>query len=97
MRLRSEIRQHFFRFFEYEVVWDVVTYQEVDRFNLSKTLVNVTELLVIPTPLRQNVAYIQYYILLTNFVFMGVVPMAIMIIFNVLVVRAVNEANRKAS
>ena len=37
----------------------------------------------------------QYYILLTNFVFMGIVPSGIMIVFNVLVVRAVNEANKR--
>ena len=37
----------------------------------------------------------QFYILLTNFVIMGLVPSGIMIVFNVLVVRAVNEANKR--
>ena len=37
----------------------------------------------------------QFYILLTNFIIMGLVPSGIMIVFNVLVVRAVNEANKR--
>jgi hypothetical protein len=37
----------------------------------------------------------QYYILLTNFVFMGILPAIIMIIFSVLVVRAVDEVNKR--
>ena len=45
--------------------------------------------------LRQDPRYVQYYILVTNFIFMGIIPSIIMIIFNVLVVRAVNEANKK--
>ena len=52
-------------------------------------------LVVAQTELRANVAYIQYYILVTNFIFMGIIPSIIMIIFNVLVVRAVNEANQR--
>ena len=47
------------------------------------------------TELRSDLRYIQYYILVTNFIFMGIIPSLIMIIFNVLVVRAVNEANQK--
>ena len=40
-------------------------------------------------------SFLQFYILLTNFVIMGLVPSGIMIVFNVLVVRAVNEANKR--
>ena len=57
--------------------------------------VNKTFLVVEQTELRSNIEYIQYYILLTNFIFMGIIPSIIMIIFNVLVVRAVNEANQR--
>ncbi len=39
--------------------------------------------------------YIQYYILTANFVVMGIGPCVIMVIFNVLVVRAVDEANKR--
>ncbi len=56
---------------------------------------NRTMLMVSQTDLRANRNYIQYYILVTNFIFMGIIPSIIMIIFNVLVVRAVNEANQR--
>ena len=58
-------------------------------------LVNRSILVVEQTELRKNIQYVEYYILLTNFIFMGIIPSIIMIIFNVLVVRAVNEANQR--
>ncbi len=48
-----------------------------------------------PTSLRMSKDYIQYYILTANFVVMGIGPCVIMVIFNVLVVRAVDEANKR--
>ena len=57
--------------------------------------INKTFLVVEQTDFRKDKNYIQYYILLTNFIFMGIIPSIIMIIFNVLVVRAVNEANQR--
>ena len=40
-------------------------------------------------------SFLQYYILVTNFIFMGIVPILIMVVFNVLVVRAIKEANER--
>ncbi|CAB4056405.1 unnamed protein product [Lepeophtheirus salmonis] len=56
---------------------------------------NLTVFSVEQTALRKDPLYIQWYILIANFVFMGVFPSIIMIVFNLLVVRAVNEANKK--
>ena len=56
---------------------------------------NKTYTIVEQTNLRSDPRYIQYYILVTNFIFMGIIPSIIMVIFNVLVVRAVNEANQR--
>ena len=55
-----------------------------------KPSINLSRVLFLP-----SFSSLQYYILLTNFVFMGIVPSGIMIVFNVLVVRAVNEANKR--
>lgn len=39
--------------------------------------------------------FFQYYILLANFMFMGILPCIVMVTFNVLVVKAVDEANAR--
>jgi hypothetical protein len=49
----------------------------------------------LPPPSCQNVEYITYYILLANFIFMGIMPCAVMIFFNMLVARAVAKANKR--
>ena len=59
------------------------------------TLINRTFVDVKQTELRSDLRYVQYYILVTNFIVMGIIPSAVMIFLNVLVVRAVNEANQK--
>jgi hypothetical protein len=95
---------NFSRFFEYQVEWvtDMMPYSNQtgewleEYINSSDVnLVNRTFMIVAQTGLRSNVTYIQYYILVTNFIFMGIIPSIIMISFNVLVVRAVNEANQR--
>lgn len=97
---------NFSRFFEFRVDW--VT-QELYYNNSTEQflpfapsndsgdvwIVNKTFAAVEQTDLRKDIRYIQYYILVTNFIFMGIIPSIIMIIFNVLVVRAVNEANQR--
>ena len=47
------------RFFEYEVSWVEVPYLEFDSASNTSYGINVTELVVLPTELRQNVGYIQ--------------------------------------
>ena len=47
------------------------------------------------TDFRMDKSYVQYYILLCNFFFMGLLPCTVMIMFNVMVVRAVDEANKR--
>ena len=69
-------------------------YYTISAF-LSYTKTNVTVWEVQPTDLRLHKDYIQYYILTANFIVMGICPCVIMIIFNVLVVRAVDEANKR--
>ena len=99
---------NFSRFFEFNVKWITDEFQYNNKtgeefygelppdqnpedfvaFNKSFWFVEYSDL-------RQDYRYVQYYILVTNFIFMGIIPSIIMIIFNVLVVRAVNEANKK--
>ena len=101
---------NFSRFFEYRVEWwteelpfSNSTHQFIDvgieEFNLdegnNKLLVNKSLPYPAQTDLRADSRYIKYYLLVTNFIFMGIIPSIIMIIFNVLVVRAVNEANQR--
>ena len=80
----------FFTAFFLFVGLDLINSTSGDVFFVNKTFLVVEQ-----TELRSNIEYIQYYILLTNFIFMGIIPSIIMIIFNVLVVRAVNEANQR--
>jgi len=47
------------------------------------------------TEMRLSREYVQYYILITNMIFMGVLPCLVMATFNVLVVKAVDEANKR--
>ena len=47
------------RFFEYKVSWVDVQYHAVDEVSNTSYLENVTELVVVPTHLRQDVIYIQ--------------------------------------
>ena len=47
------------RLFEYEVSWVEVPYLEFDSASNTSYGINVTELVVLPTELRQNVGYIQ--------------------------------------
>ena len=93
------------RFFEFRVKWiteelpfsNLTNSFDPGAYNLTENhyLVNKTYNMVEQTDLRSDPRYIQYYILVTNFIFMGIIPSLIMVIFNVLVVRAVNEANKR--
>ncbi len=81
------------RFFEYETTWEPPDPEKgipFTRFNKEGL-----ELVVLPTELRLNKDYLRYYILLTNLLFMVILPCAVMITVNVLVVRAVDEANKR--
>ena len=86
---------NFSRFFEYTSIYVQIPIKTFDTVTNITTITNVTELQVVPTELRQNLNYIQYYILITNFLFMGIFPSIVMIGFNVMVVRAVDEANKR--
>ena len=98
---------NFSRFFEYRVKWisDEFLYNNVTGETVFELLPHMNESDFIPvnksfwiveqTELRKDLRYIQYYILVTNFIFMGIVPILIMVIFNVLVVRAIKEANER--
>ena len=86
----SSLMRNFFTWFFLFLGLDLINSTSGDVFFVNKTFLVVEQ-----TELRSNIEYIQYYILLTNFIFMGIIPSIIMIIFNVLVVRAVNEANQR--
>ncbi len=86
---------NFSRFFEYTAVSVVKESAAELELNATSEVVNETVWEVRPTDLRMDRAYIQYYILMANFIVMGILPFVIMIIFNVLVVRAVDEANKR--
>ena len=48
-----------------------------------------------PTDLRTSKFYVFYYILVSNSIFMGALPMLTMIILNILVIKEVNKANKQ--
>ena len=48
-----------------------------------------------PTNLRLSKSYIFYYNFVSNFIFMGALPMLMMIILNVLIIKEINKANKQ--